>query len=488
MRSIQPQQSASRARIGRRLALLAALLAIAVGAFIIVGDDGPLPRADVAVLDPDAESPFAYSDDRREALEQRAAAGLSHVLYAKSPGGVVVSARRTARWRPLVEEVAEAEALDPDVLEAIVLLESAGRPDAVADPELEGAVGLTQILAQTGVGLLDMRVELRASRRLTRRIARARAAGRAPRARRLEARRRRVDERFDPRASLAATGRYLTFARGKLGRDDLAVVSYHMGVGNLGDVIEAFGEGAAPSYAELFFDSTPTSHDAARRRLASLGDDSSTYYWRVLAAREIMRLSREEPDELERRAELQTAKASAEELLHPESETDVFADPDELDDAYRDGDLWALPNAPARTGLRRAPRMGELAPRLERGRALYRGLRPEAYALALMLARMVREGGGGQAPLRMTSAVRDETYQSLLARGNPEATEGYSLHTTGWAFDVARDYASGAQAQAFQFALDRLTALHLIAWVREPGAIHITVSEDAEQLLGLLEE
>ena len=47
--------------------------------------------------------PFAYSPSRRAALERRAARGLAHVIYAKSPGGVIESARRTARYRPLVE-------------------------------------------------------------------------------------------------------------------------------------------------------------------------------------------------------------------------------------------------------------------------------------------------------------------------------------------------------------------------------------------------
>ena len=59
-------------------------------------------------------------------------------------------------------------------------------------------------------------------------------------------------------------------------------------------------------------------------------------------------------------------------------------------------------------------------------------------------------------------------------RSNIEATRNYSLHTTGWAFDVLRRYSSRQQALAFQFVLDRLTALNLIAWVREPAAIHVT--------------
>jgi hypothetical protein len=79
--------------------------------------------------------------------------------------------------------------------------------------------------------------------------------------------------------------------------------------------------------------------------------------------------------------------------------------------------------------------------------------------------------------------VRDTPYQRALARGNPEATHAYSLHTTGFAFDVRRNYRSRAQAVAFQYMLDRLQSLNLIAWVREPQAIHITVSGEARELI-----
>jgi hypothetical protein len=83
----------------------------------------------------------------------------------------------------------------------------------------------------------------------------------------------------------------------------------------------------------------------------------------------------------------------------------------------------------------------------------------------------------------MTSAVRDERYQALLADSNPEATSEYSLHTTGYAFDVLRRYPSRSQAVAFQFLLDRLQSLNLIAWVREPAAIHITAAKDAGKVV-----
>jgi len=451
-------------------------------------DDGPLPDRAVRVLPKAGPDPFAYSEAKRVDFERRAAAGLSHVLYEKSPGGILASARRTARYRGTIERIARRSRLDPDLIEAIVLLESAGRPDAAADPELEGAVGLTQILAATGQGLLAMRVDTGASRTLTAGIAQARLRNRPRRVRRLEAERRRVDQRFDPREAIEATARYLTFSRRQLRREDLAIVSYHMGVGNLTNVIEKFGEGSAPSYVRLYFDSSPNRHVAAYRFLASLGDDSATYYWRVLAARSIMREYRSDPDALARTAGLHTAKASAEEVLHPPGSTPVFGDPEALEDAYRDGDLRPFPAAPKRTGLRRARQMGDLAKELRRGRRLYRGLRPEAYATALYLARIARRAGGGPKPLVVTSTVRDQTYQDLLTTSNPEATTGYSLHTTGYSFDIFRRYSGKRQAEAVQFAIDRLEALNLIAYAREPAAIHITVSKDASVLRSLLVE
>jgi hypothetical protein len=127
--------------------------------------------------------------------------------------------------------------------------------------------------------------------------------------------------------------------------------------------------------------------------------------------------------------------------------------------------------------------MGELAPKIDQEPQLYRGLRPEALATLSYLAQLVLYESNDPTPLLVTSSVRDLEYQGLLIASNPEATSEYSLHTTGWAFDVKRDYASGAQATAFQHVIDRLSALALIDYAVEPGAIHITVSDLGGELL-----
>ena len=65
-----------------------------------------------------------------------------------------------------------------------------------------------------------------------------------------------IDERFDPTKALDGAGRYLAMALERFGRPDLGVVSYHMGMGNLEQVLDAYGARDV-SYARVFFDATP---------------------------------------------------------------------------------------------------------------------------------------------------------------------------------------------------------------------------------------
>src|SRR3954454_1704920 len=286
--------------------------------------------------------PLRYDRSHNATFEQRAAAGFAHPLYAKPAGGAQAAATRTARWRPRVERAARRAGIDADTLEALVYLESAGDPNAMAGLDPRAAAGLTQILPGTATGLLGMHVDLPASIRTTRQLVRAERKARPALVAKLLQRRRPFDDRFDPSKALAGTARYLREAGRHFGRDDLIVEAYHMGIGNLQSVMSAFGAGDDVPYPELYFDSSPARHAAAYAKLFSLGDDSATYWFRVLAAKEILRLARDDPAELTRRAALQTQKNSAENLMHPPSATTVFAGPADVRAAERSGALVKL--------------------------------------------------------------------------------------------------------------------------------------------------
>jgi hypothetical protein len=105
----------------------------------------------------------------------------------------------------------------------------------------------------------------------------------------------------------------------------------------------------------------------------------------------------------------------------------------------------------------------------------------------LYIGERVHALSGARRPLVLTSAVRDLKYQRVLTHVNPNAAHSYSLHTAGYAFDIARSYGSARQADAFQYVLDRLTAANAIAYIREAAAIHVAVASDAAAKLKLLE-
>jgi len=407
----------------------------------------------------------------------RATAGSANVLYVKSPGGALATAARVAAFRPEIDRATAGTGLDPSMVEALVFVESAGRPDAIAGADPVNASGLTQILAETGSSLLGMHIALARSRQLTGRIDLAAARGQMSLFTRLERARAKIDDRFEPAKALAATVRYLQIAERDLGRRDLAFESYHMGIGNLQRVLNLYDGGHAVPYPQVYFDTAPDHNPDAYALLSSFGDDSSLYYWRLLGAQQIMRLYRTDRPALTRLNSLQTATGSNAYVLHPPATVDAFPNPDALDRAYAGRTILPLPSDPARLGLRYDPGIGVLASQLHFTPALYRGLRPDALDLLIELAARVR--GLSHDPistLTVTSAVSDERYQQLLGVSDPPAA-------SGWSFTIARHYSSRAQAAAFQAMLDRLQALDLIAWERFPSEIEITVASGASQTL-----
>jgi hypothetical protein len=434
-----------RASHRRLLALATAIAMVAAGAvtLYLVTRDHSQPAAAPGRTPPLLGYDSRYASD----YAQRAADGYSHVVYAKSPDGVLTTAQRVAAFRPLIEQATAGSGVPADLVEGMIFLESAGRPDVVAGNDAASAAGLGQILAETATNLLGMHVDLAASRRLTNEIAAATAAGDEERAATLRAERRAVDDRFVPALALAGTVKYLQMALQKFGRTDLAVESYHMGMGNLDGVLRAWtGDHASDtasmvsgndlSYTRLFFDSSPLSHPQAYTKLGRFGDDSSTYLWRVLAAVQIMRLYRSNPAALQAQADLQTGAPTSELVLHPSPKPTT------------DG-LVPLTDEPATTGYSVSPALPADARRLQ----------PAALATLTELAGVVHKIAPTAQPLEVETALGST-----------------GIDGTGYRFTIARHYSSGAEAAAFQFTLDRLQALNRIAWQRTPGVIVVTAA------------
>ena len=181
-----------------------------------------------------------------------------------------------------------------------------------------------------------------------------------------------------------------------------------------------------------------------------------------------MRLYRHDRGALRRLAALETGAGTDALVLHPPDRTTSFADPAALANAYQSRTLVPLPSNAAMLGLTVAPSMG-----VGRGapRALYRGLRPAALRLLIALAGRVRELVGS-GTLQVDATATD-------AASARRAGDLYPTAATGFSFQLARRYASPAQAEAVQAALDRLQSLNLIAWTRDGSLLDLTAAGDA---------
>ena len=372
---------------GGALLLLIGIIVAATG-----GSDGgvrvPLPGIGRPAR---AGDPFLWVPGHEMQFVARATAGSSHVLFSQSPGGAIATAKRVAAFRPMIDAAVRGTDISPDVVEGMVFVESAGRPYVVAGSDAASAAGLTQILAATGQSLLGMHVDLAKSRALLTKLGNTGS----PRAfRRALAALQRADDRFSPRRALAATVRYLQAAEHRFGRADLAVVSYHMGIGNLQHVLRDYNGGHAVPYAQLYFDTSPVHNPLTFRLLSGFGDQSSLYYWRVLGAVQVMKLYRHDRAALVRLAQLQSLRDSNAAVLHPPDRTTAYADPAALGAAYAKRELVRLPRNGRSLGLVYGRTLGEGAGRVGVSASVYRGLRPAALDLLVELGVRVRALSG----------------------------------------------------------------------------------------------
>jgi hypothetical protein len=334
-----------------------------------------------------------------------AAQAFDRGLLLSSPGGPLATAARVSSWHRLAVRATRGTGISPALLEGMIFVESSGRPRVTG---MGGRWGLTQLSTR----------------------------------------------RMRPAAQLRATVRRLERARHALGRLDLAVASYHLGVAPLRH---------ARSYASFYFHTSEQGPEV-------------DYYWKVLAAERVLSLYRHDPAALRYETHLQLKKNSSEEVLHPRATTPKLRNPAAIARALRSHYLVRIPRMHLRV------RVGSLARQLGQKPRLYAAMRPQALDVLRYIVGEMRS----YKPLMLTSAIRDERYQRLLTRVNPVATKAYSMHTTGYAFDILRSFSTGAEKRAFFRVLARLQAVNAIAYIPEFAAMHIAVASDAPAKLALL--
>ena len=435
---------------------------------------------------------------------------MAHVVYALSPGGVERSVDRTTRWRGRGRARVAGSPVDPDDLEAMLFLESAGRPTVMADGtprERHGAdadhpvdrrrrcSGCAWISARS----LEINRALAREQRRAVLVARRRRSG-APHGasvRRLVRERKVVDERFDPQKSLEAAVRYLRIARRRFGRDDLAIASYHMGIGNLRTVIDTLRRPACVARAprggrsalralvaapllRLVAHAQPAHVEAPDRRSATTRATTSSRCWHRGRS---CGCARTDPRRARAAIELQTAKASAEELLRPESRYPPYEDNEDLRAPTSAASScrcrttpcgWATGSAAAwarsRSGsTSRGSSTAACGPKRSRrcctSSKEYRRIAGHGHA--------ARDEHGARPALPGAACRRRTSRRRASSRSTRPASQSTSP--------------SRARRRRCASCSSGCRRSNVIAWVEEPGAFHLTVGPEAEAFMPIYE-
>jgi len=422
--------------------------------------------------------------------------------------------RRIARDSGLSLEAARARWIA--LHEADILLESGGNPDAVSVSE---AVGIAQWLAGTG-RRAGLSIHLAESKRLTRKIddlkrriawleyllrpdadpnapgapkiTRAEARTKLPTLRqeleKLRAKRRRVDQRYDPQKALFAQTRYLMRLYARFPGFDWVFQAYHGGEAGVqrtlkkylgrawpGSAAVAIRRGRAGKplrYEHLYLATRPRTHPAAFGYLYGRSDDHRYYWWKLRAAQEAIALYRRDPAAFRRAWESLLPGRAKEAYWYPDAPNEAMADLPALEAACREqrsvpiGDRaeYVVPNTPS---------------------PLHATLRPEAKGALILVATAYRRAGGSgrltvgdltltQADLDRAKALRPPVVTGPLWPPDPDAGKrpgggpppDFDFHVTGFAFDILTP-SNARQRKILEYALGYFADREILWWMDE---------------------
>lgn len=329
----------------------------------------------------------------------------------------------------------------------------------------------------------------------------------------LEAKRRQVDERYDPGKAIAAQTRYLVRMTRRYGSLDWVFQAYHGGEGGVRNTVsyylgDRWRQFASAEYAirgtlasrggglqqvrpplrfeELYFKTTPLAQPAAFSYLYGRSDNHRYYWWKILAAERAIDLYRRDPAAFRAQWRRLRPGQRLEVVWYPRSKELNFHDLAALERGYEAGQLVHWPAGARSRGLV----LGDIAP-MDRANAFrYKGLRPEALGALYRIAQLYMTNGGSKLPLRIHSLVQTEEYRARLNALRPPSWMRHptkpeeipiDMEPTGLCFDLERP-ATDWNRKVLEYALGWLADRNQIYWVEEseqgPRRYHICPSPE----------
>ncbi len=434
-------------------------------------------------------------------------------------GPLVQAASHQPETKRPLEQIAQDEGISVEearqkwcaLQEADLMLESGGHPD---DVSVAHAVGVAQWIYETGKHA-GLRIDPPASNALTSQIdplklrlawleylakpgsdphapgapplSRAQAAAQIPALRKqvetLRARRRTVDQRYDPRPAIAAHTVYLLGLYPRFPSLDWVFQAFHGGEAGVqrtlqrflgpawpGSTAAAIRDGGAShklTYQNLYFGLSPQRKPEAFSYIYGRSDDHRWYWWKLRAAQDAIALYRQDPAAFRATWVAYLPGRAKEAMYYPNGPAQALHNVGAVQQALHSGRIRRLSGSPdyVTSGI------GVPA------------LRPAALgALRLVLYAYHRAGGRSRVTLGDLTVpqdalrAEDSRYHWSQKKGPPEPPKpkppgggppgDFDYHATGIAFDIRRP-ADQVQRKILEYALGYFTDREILWWMDE---------------------
>jgi hypothetical protein len=296
------------------------------------------------------------------------------------------------------------------------------------------------------------------------------------------------DDRLDPAKSIQAVANRISRQTQLYGREDFEIAEYHMGLGHLMKVLSLYtGENVNAknaveviarrklAYPAVFFHNSPRFKPDLYAYFQHMEDYSSSYYFRVKAAGELLSLTPQVYEAVWQsfRAKFVGKGEAPNRMWSFFGKDDVrkLALPDfqALDKAWKSGRVVPMPDDPGLFGVTIRRTGDSPIAQYDRTRQdKYIGAEKATLGCLLYVAYVLRRFEGADfLPVETNSLVRHLKGQGAIGKGNANALTELPTHTMGKAFDLPRKNLTPMQIRDLEFLLGDFDSLGLISFVHE---------------------
>ncbi len=220
------------------------------------------------------ENKLEIDENYKDKIDEKVKKEINNIFKTNNFDDLIKICEKVQGYSESVKKYAKEYNVDERYLYAIIFVESKGDPSAYN--ENSGAFGLCQFTQDTAQQF-------------------------------------NLSDRGNEDDSIRATAKYLQYYKNFIGRDDLNITSFNIGYGRLQELLEKFTDKKIQqfpkelviseelSYPKIYFEATKEAHPNTNLYMnKELGEEGKNYYFKILAAIEVLKMHRKDPENFKR--------------------------------------------------------------------------------------------------------------------------------------------------------------------------------------------